>query len=218
MTNIAITTARFKFWIAVSTFRLATLAVAAEPPPTAPPPILQEWSSPIPCDEQHSHPLPGQPALGLALFRFDCPGLPSRLVGAKRMTRLPAIFSNEDIPRGNAPRKAAVQQGPDTAVYRRTDKPLEIAGMEKMQARRFIPAGEKLLFKDFEPKKIWTGGDAITLKIVNGSVVATLPAQALGVGRHGEAATAKTEAGKTFTGTAIEDEQGPVLLVGHPQR
>lgn len=223
MTKTLITASRLKPWLAPPALLgfaiLAGGAPAAAPAAEPPPSASEEWSTPIPCDERHSRPLPGQPAIGLALFRFDCPGLPSRLVSAKRSALLPAFVSTDDIPRGSSPRQSSVQKGADVAVHRLGDAPLGGDGMERMRARRLIAAGEPLLLKDFEPKKLWIGGDAIVLKIVNGNVAATLPARALGVGRHGEPATARTDAGKVFSGTATEDDDGPpVLLVGPARR
>lgn len=172
-----------------------------------------EWTTPMPCAEAYARPIAGQPSLGLALFRFECPGSPPRFVSAKRRVSAEGFASGRDVARGESPASGQLRSLGPMIVYRVADMPLSPETLDGVQSRRLIPAGEPLLARDFEPKRLWIGGEAVTVMIKLGAVSTSLPATALGVGRQGEKASAKIENGKVFSGVASVEDGASVLLV-----
>ena len=170
-----------------------------------------EFPAGVPCEMENGHILPAQPALGLALYRFECPGMPPRLVSATRRAEIPLLVASQSIARGSMPTGSSAGIA---KVTRLNDLPLPAASLPTVQARRAIAPGEPLLARDFEPRRVWIGGESIMLKIVNGKVSASLPGVSLGVGRLGESGSAKAETGKVFSGTVALEDTGPLLIVG----
>lgn len=175
--------------------------------------MTTEWTTTLPCAVENAKAVPGQPRLGLALFRFECPGSPARFVSARRKLTISALAAVEDITRGSTPVNGQVKSIAPITVYRVVDIPVKPSELGSLQSRRLIGAGEPLLARDFEPRKLWNGGEPVTVMIKLGAVSTTLPGIALGVGRQGEKSSAKIDNGKTFFGIATLDAGSAVLLV-----
>ena len=175
-----------------------------------------EWLTAIPCEERFAELLPAQPELGLALYRFSCPGSPPKLVSAKRMALVAAWSSRAPLARAQRPDMAELSAQPPAWIASNQQAPLDPQTAERVQARRPIRAGEPLLARDFEPRRLWIGGESISLSLSQGAVTTTVQASAQGVGRWGERASAKTDQGKVFFGVASMCSSGPCLRVGSP--
>jgi flagella basal body P-ring formation protein FlgA len=173
-----------------------------------------QWLSPVPCAAEFAQPLPGQPTLGLALFRFACPGAPPKLVSARRETLAVSATYSSGLARGERPQSSLIALGAAQWISTPQQVPLDPAKADRLQARRPLRAGEALLERDFEPRRLWIGGELVILALRHGAVTTTVQATALGVGRQGERASVKTLQGKVFSGLANMCAEGPCLEVG----
>lgn len=162
-----------------------------------------EWLAPIPCPLEFASPMPAQPPLGLALFRFDCPGAPAKFTTAKISRRSAGLIARREIFKGELLDGDAFAEDSNPAwISRAQDQPLDPAKAPLVQAKVAVNAGARLLARDFESRRLWIGGESIAITLEQGAVVTTLPGISTGVGRLGEPASAKSEGGRAFNGVA----------------
>ena len=172
-----------------------------------------QWLSAPPCAEDFAAPMPGQPTLGLALYRYACPGSPPKLVSGRREALAVISTHAQLLARGESPRADLIRPGAPQWIASAQQSPLDPAQAERSQARRPLRAGEPLLARDFEPRRLWIGGERVALALRQGAVTTTVQATALGVGRWGERASVKTDHAKVFVGIAGMCSAGPCLDV-----
>jgi flagella basal body P-ring formation protein FlgA len=171
------------------------------------------WMTPPPCSEEHAQILPAQPPIGLALFRFSCPGQHPRLASGKRRMLVRQWTVGALMARGEPLTAALAKPGAEAVIDKMSDLPVDPAQFGAVQAKRPLLAGEALLARDFEPRRLWIGAEPVMIVLRHGAVATSLMGQSLGVGRQGERASAKTDQGKVFTGIATLCADAPCLAV-----
>lgn len=196
----------------------ASLPMALAAPQSSPGPrFVSEWVGVKPsCDNPDVSRLAGQPQVGLVAFRTRCPGeTRDRVISARVSAKTRAFSTDSPISKGSPPNRQNLQQI-EVDIRAPAQWPLDEESLERVSARRNLPAGAVLVARDFEAKLLWRGGDRVAVKSFAGMVSVDTQGLATSIGREGERASAKLESGKIVEGSARVGVEGAWIEIRQP--